>query len=341
MVTSTLVAGCDEKSAPLPAGALAFDEVRIRRELAERSVKAVYRSKGRAAIEATAKTVFAEPSVVAAGEALVAQLGTAPRIAAMGQRFSAKLEQSEANQAIVAALRAEHPDADLDALDAMLDKRLDRPSNEVALSRGWHEAVLILYDNPAAQDAVGAVGRAIEASSAGSAVGEVLEEILAEAPLGARLVALNEGKRPDRDQATALMLSQALTPSRVDDYVSSVAALPTTGEQLALALRQLAASSEVAALLTDVLGPVMASAAFEEHALGASIEMMKATPDPQVLVDHVKALMASTPAQQAFVGLVDGCRTEPVVGSTLATLVTAITQAPGFRKALEKLFRLT
>ena len=289
-----------------------IDGERLKAELERRADVVLQRPDVDRAFDGLADAVTDEPAVARSGEDLLAQLSTDPGLQPGFQAIIQAVGEHPAVAKLMARIMRENPRAGPDKLSELFEKRFSDVIDSPAFDKAFDKAFAGVLERPDVNDAIQLYEKAAASNpELNRAVNDILKARMNDPAWSKRVIALNGGKRPDRQQATQLLLDKAFSDDRLAKFYVDVVSLPVIRKKTAVACAQLLAAPAFQRHIKHTLRKLVADAGFQQGAVTAMAGLLDAPREVEALETPISALLE-----------------RPIIGKELASLLKAVSRDP-------------
>jgi hypothetical protein len=289
-----------------------IDGDRLKAELERRADVVLQRPEVDKAFDGLADAVTDEPAVAKSGEDLLAQLGTDPGLQPGFQAIIQAVGEHPTVAKVMARITRENPRAGPDKLSELFEKRFSDVIDSPAFDKAFDKAFATVLERPDVNEAIQLYEKAAASNpELVRAVNDILKARLNDPAWNKRIVALNGGKRPDRQVATQLLLDKAFSDDRLAKFYVDVVSLPVIRKKTAVACAQLLKAPAFQRHIKHTLRKLVADAGFQQGAVAAMAGLLDAPREVAALQTPISALLE-----------------RPIIGKELASLLKAVSRDP-------------
>ena len=315
-----------------------IDGERLKTELERRADVVLQRPEVDKAFDGLADAVTGEPAVAKGGEELLGQLGSDPSLQPGFQAIIQAVGEHPTVAKVMARLTRENPRAGPDKLSELFEKKFNDVIDSPAFDQAFDKAFATVLERPDVNDAIQLYERAAASNpELNRAIDDIVKARMNDAAWNRRIIALNGGKRPDRQLATQLLLDKAFSDDRMAKFYVDVVSLPVIRKKTADACGRLLQAPAFQRHLKHTLRKLVGDAGFQQGAVAAMAGLMDAPRDAEALATPIRALLERPIVGKELASLLKAVNKDPVLAPIGNETIAGIVADPGFTATLTKL----
>ena len=315
-----------------------IDGERLKTELERRADAVLQRPEVDKAFDGLAEAVTDEPSVAKSGEDLLAQLGADPGLQPGFQAIIQAVGEHPTVAKVMARITRENPRAGPDKLSELFEKRFSDVIDSPAFDKAFDKAFAAVLERPDVNEAIQLYEKAAASNpELNRAVDDIVKARLNDPAWSRRIVALNGGKRPDRQLATQLLLDKAFSDDRLAKFYVDVVSLPVIRKKTAVACGRLLKAPAFQSHIKHAMRALVADAGFQQGAVAAMAGLLDAPRDVEALETPIRALLERPIIGKELASLLKAVNKDPVLAPIGNEAIAAIVADAGFIATLTKL----
>ena len=315
-----------------------IDGERLKTELERRADVVLQRPEVDKAFDGLADAVTSEPAVTRNGEELLGQLGSDRALQPGFQAIIQAVGEHPTVAKVMARIARDNPRAGPDKLSELFEKRFNDVIDSPEFDQAFDKAFAAALERPDVNDAVQLYERAAASNpELNRAIDDIVKARVNDQAWSRRIIALNDGKRPDRQRATQLLLDKAFSDERLARFYVDVVSLPVIRKKTADACGRLLQAPAFQGHLKHTLRKLVGDAGFQQGAVAAMAGLMDAPRDAEALATPIRALLEQPIVGKQLAALLKAVNKDPVLAPIGNEAIAGIVSDPGFAVTLTKL----
>jgi hypothetical protein len=315
-----------------------IDGERLKTELERRADVVLQRPEVDEAFDGLAEAVTSDPAVARNGEALLGQLGSDPSLQPGFQAIIQAVGEHPTVAKVMARLTRENPRAGPDKLSELFEKKFNDAIDSPAFDKAFDKAFAAVLERPDVNGAIQLYERAAASNpELNRAIDDIIKARMNDPAWNRRVIALNGGKRPDRQLATQLLLDKAFSDDRLATFYVDVVSLPVIRAKTAAACGRLLQAPAFQRHIKHALRKMVGDAGFQQGAVAAMAGMMDTPRDAEALEAPIRALLERPVVGKELASLLKAVSKDPALAPIGNEAIAGIVADPGFNATLTRL----
>jgi len=238
----------------------------------------------------------------------------------------------------MARITRENPRAGPDKLSELFEKKFNKVIDSPEFDKAFDKAFADVLDRPDVNGAIELYERAAASNpELNRAIDDIVKARLNDPAWNQRIIALNGGKRPNRQLATQLLLDKAFSDDRLAKFYIEVVSLPVIRKRTAAACGRLLKAPAFQRHINHALRKLVGDAGFQQGAVAAMAGLLDASDDAEALQTPIRALLERPIVAKELAALLKAVNKDPVLAPIGNETITGIVSDPGFTATLTKL----